>query len=204
MEFALVQLTREAAVVVAGNAGWMAWNLVLALVPLVLAVGLFRDTPGVRRTIGWWAGVAAFVLFLPNAPYVLTDVVHLFDDVRAAESDAVLSLVVLPQYVLFMVAGFASYVGCLVLLANYVGPDRARWMLPSMHALSALGIYLGRVVRLNSWDAALHPTHVVRAVGETLSLHGILTLGIAFAVLLALTDVGRWLWSVRRQLAPGR
>ncbi|HEV7888507.1 MAG TPA: DUF1361 domain-containing protein [Acidimicrobiales bacterium] len=200
----LVQVTREAAAVVSQNAWWMGWNLVLALVPLGLAVRLFRDRGrGPRRGARgawWWAGAVAFVLFLPNAPYVLTDVVHLYGDVRVVESDAVLSLAVLPQYALFMLVGFASYVACLVLLEGYAGRRRSRWMRPSIHALSALGIYLGRVVRLNSWDAALHPSAVVRAVGETISVYGVLLLGITFCVLVLLTDaaVAAWgLWSQR-------
>src|SRR4051812_24343730 len=56
---------------------WMVWNLALAAVPVFLAMALFR--PGRRHGVGWWLGTALFVLFLPNAPYVLTDVVHLFD-----------------------------------------------------------------------------------------------------------------------------
>jgi uncharacterized membrane protein len=197
--FGLVQLTREAAGVVAGNSRWMAWNLVLALVPLVLAVRLFR--PGVVRSRLWWVSVGAFVLFLPNAPYVLTDVVHLYGDVRAVESDAVLSLAVLPQYALFMVVGAVSYAASLIVLSSYVGPRFARWLRLGAHAASALGIYLGRVVRLNSWDALLRPASVVRAVSSTLSVGGVLLLAITFLVLVLLTDVVRWAWEVRRRLA---
>jgi uncharacterized membrane protein len=195
----LVQLTREAAVVVAGNGRWMAWNLVLALVPLALAVRLFRV--GAVRSRVWWAGVAAFVLFLPNAPYVLTDVVHLYGDVRAVESNAVLSLAVLPQYGLFMVAGFLSYAASLIVLSSYVG-GRWAWRARALaHGLSAVGIYLGRVVRLNSWDALLRPASVVRSVSSTFSVGGVLLLGITFCVLVLLTDVVIWAWGVRRRLA---
>ncbi len=77
---ALARTTHEAAVVLAGNARWMGWNLLLALVPLALALLLFRGRR--ERTALWWLGTAAFVAFLPNAPYVMTDVIHLFTDVR--------------------------------------------------------------------------------------------------------------------------
>jgi uncharacterized membrane protein len=55
----------------------LSWNLLLALVPLVLSMLLFED----ERTRGWfwWLGVGLFVAFLPNAPYALTDVIHLFE-----------------------------------------------------------------------------------------------------------------------------
>ncbi len=47
-------------------AGWMAWNLLLAAVPALLAVPLFALF---RRPTGWWwVLLAVFVAFLPNAP----------------------------------------------------------------------------------------------------------------------------------------
>ena len=65
------------------HSGWMAWNLTLALVAVALAVWLFRvERP---RTVGWWVGFGAFALFLPNAPYVLTDLIHLRWSVEAIE-----------------------------------------------------------------------------------------------------------------------
>src|SRR5688500_10718967 len=96
----VVQSTRAMAVELAENAPWMGWNLLLALVPLALALVLFRGHRD--RTASWWLAAAAFVAFLPNAPYVMTDVIHLYSDVRTVESDAVLSLAVLPQYALFI------------------------------------------------------------------------------------------------------
>ena len=47
----------------------------LAAVPAILAVPLFWGTH--RRTPFWWLGVVVFALFLPNAPYVVTDIIHL-------------------------------------------------------------------------------------------------------------------------------
>ena len=56
--------------VVVRNRFWMVWNLILASVPLALAVPVFRHR-GPRR-VGWWLGLGLLVLFLPNAPYVVT------------------------------------------------------------------------------------------------------------------------------------
>lgn len=190
----LARATYEAAVVLAGNAHWMGWNLVLALVPLILAVVLFRGPR--ERTRLWWLGAVAFVAFLPNAPYVMTDVIHLFTDVRMVESDAVLSLAVLPQYVLFIGAGVASYTACLLMVEARVGP---RVVLP-LHAVCTVGIYLGRVVRLNSWDLFIRPWRVVDAALETVSVRNSLTLLIVFCALFLVHDVARRLWAARALL----
>src|SRR5258707_813088 len=68
--------------------GFMLWNAFLAGCPAALALALFTRPAPERRGVLWWAGLAAWVLFLPNAPYVLTDVVHMIDDIQRAHSDA--------------------------------------------------------------------------------------------------------------------
>lgn len=175
--------------VLVGNARWMGWNLVLALVPLALAVVLFRGRR--ERTPLWWLGTAAFVAFLPNAPYVMTDVIHLFTDVRNVESDAVLSLAVLPQYVLFIGVGVASYTACLLLVGRHQ---------LLLHGVCAIGIYIGRVARLNSWDLLLRPGRVIGAVVDSISVRNLLTLLILYCTLFLVHDVAKRLWVARAVL----
>lgn len=136
-----------------GNTGWMAWNAILAIAPLTLAVPLFRL--GRRPSVLWWGGLAAFVALLPNAPYVLTDVVHLLPDLQQAQGlPGALGLLV--QYAALFTAGVLSYVVSLVLAVRWLA-DRG-WRRGTVaielgaHLACAVGIYLGRVTRLNSWD----------------------------------------------------
>lgn len=162
----MVGVVKLAAEAVASNSEWMAWNLTLALVPLLLACILFLH-PG-RRTVAWWMCVAVFVAFLPNAPYVLTDVVHLVDDARTTSSDVVVSLALVPQYAAFFLVGFEAYVLSLLLVGRYLRKNGlARWVLPvelTLHALCAVGIHLGRFDRLNTWDAVVRPDGLWRGV----------------------------------------
>jgi uncharacterized membrane protein len=147
--------------------GFMVWNLVLAAVPAVLAVALFPR----RRTAvggpGWWFGLLAWVLFLPNAPYVLTDVVHMVDDVRRSRSDAH-AYVLVAIYGAFFTCGLASYAFSLQRLRAFL--HRAgvhRLVAPALivlHGASVIAMYLGRFVRLNSWDAVLAPQRVLLSV----------------------------------------
>lgn len=146
----------------------MAWNLFLAFVPFALSVWLFRRASfssassfslRIRpRSLLWWLGVLVFVAFLPNAPYVLTDIIHLIDGIRANDSVWVITLILIPQYLLFIFTGFEAYVLSLINLGYYL--HRQGWgkfifgaeLL--IHGLSAIGIYLGRFLRFNSWDLA--------------------------------------------------
>jgi uncharacterized membrane protein len=164
----MVGVVRVAAKAVASNGDWMAWNLMLALVPLLLACLLFFYPR--RRTAAWWMGVAAFVAFLPNAPYVLTDVIHLVGDARRTSSDMVVALALIPQYAVFFLMGFECYVLSLLLVGRYLRQHgRASWVLPvemGLHAMCAVGIHLGRFDRLNSWDAIARPDLFWRGVTE--------------------------------------
>lgn len=137
------------------NLRWMTWNLFLAFVPLALSVWLFRRARS--RSVVWWVGLLVFIAFLPNAPYVLTDVIHLVDDIRRGWfSIWTITLVLIPQYVLFIVAGFEAYVLSLINLGYYLNQQgKSKWIVwveLLIHGLSAIGIYLGRFLRFNSWD----------------------------------------------------
>jgi uncharacterized membrane protein len=172
------------------NAVWMSANLLLALVPVLLAALLF--VPDRRHTAGWWVGVAVFVAFLPNAPYVLTDVVHFAHEARTASTDDQV-LALLAEYGVLMTAGLAAYALCIWLLRQRLTADgAARWRWPvelALHGLCSVGIFLGRFLRLNTWDLLVRPGTVVQYVRvpqpSTIAVI-ILTFGILSAATLAL------------------
>jgi uncharacterized membrane protein len=167
------------------NALWMGWNTLLALVPLAFALVLFRR----RETRGplWWIGATGFVLLLPNAPYVLTDVIHLFDDVRASTSDHEVFLGIVPVYGAFFAIGVVSYSWCIALARGALSAMGERWLAGwelALHALCAVGIYLGRVHRLDSWDVVVDPRLVrdaTRALSGPTALVGITIVGVVIA-----------------------
>lgn len=157
---AVLQSVAEGLVAVAGdNRGWMTWNLFLAFVPVVLALLIFRHRG--ERNEWWWAGLALFVLFLPNAPYVITDLVHLRGDVVSADGDAAVVGAVLPTYAVFIGAGLLAYTFSLSELGRYL--ERTGWAQRrpaieiGVHALAAIGVVLGRFARLNSWEPVTEP-----------------------------------------------
>jgi uncharacterized membrane protein len=145
----------------------MGWDLFLAVVPLALACVHFRRGPS--RGPLWWAGLLVFVLFLPNAAYPLTDFLHFVLKVRQRPHLPAwaVALLVVPEYFLYIGTSFLAYVLSLQFLGQYLRRiGRPRMVAPVeglLHAGTAMGIYLGRVLRLNSWDALTHPVAVVGA-----------------------------------------
>jgi uncharacterized membrane protein len=136
------------------NMRWMTWNLFLAFIPLALSVWLFRHKRG--GSLVWWLGFLSFYAFLPNAPYLLTDVIHLIDDIRRIQSVWMITLVIIPVYIIVIFAGFEAYVISLINLGHYLHRiGKSNWIFTVeliTHALCAVGIYWGRFLRFNSWD----------------------------------------------------
>jgi len=157
--------------VLARNHLWMTWNLVLAAVPALLAPPVFRHRG--RRGPGWWFGLAVVALFVPNAPYVVTDLVHLRGDVVLAGSDLDVVGGVLPAYGLFIAAGFACYAFVISEGRRYLDQrGLTAWRAPAeiaLHATCAVGVVLGRVARLNSWEPVTEPVGTLERVVLTLS-----------------------------------
>lgn len=167
--------------------GWILWNLFLAFIPLVLSFILFKRQSS-ARPVWWWVLLVVFIAFLPNAPYMLTDIVHLIRGTRAGYSVWVIALVFVPLHVGAMLAGFEAYVVSLLNQGRYLKRQGARqWVLRSellVHLLSAIGIYLGRFRRFNSWDLAVSPTDILASTLDDLtSKRPIAVILITFAVL---------------------
>ncbi|ACK68950.1 protein of unknown function DUF1361 [Gloeothece citriformis PCC 7424] len=147
------------------------WNLFLAFIPLVLSVWLFRWSK--KASIFWWIVFLVFIAFLPNAPYVLTDVIHLIDLIRSGYSVWTITLVLIPQYTLFILAGFEAYVMSLINLGFFLHRQKLSQYILAVeliiHALSAIGIYLGRFERFNSWDFVTKPKILLSSIMDNLA-----------------------------------
>ncbi len=139
----------------AGNFNYlfMPWNLFLALVPLGLSLGL-RATAKLRHAVPL---LAVWLLFFPNAPYVLTDLIHL----KARSHSQVslwLDLLMLLSFALVSLwLGFQS----LRLVQQWFDQRWSRtagWLMTiGVLTLSGFGVYLGRFLRWNSWDLLRRP-----------------------------------------------
>jgi len=181
----LDQVAPNLADLIRRDAWWMGWNTLLAWVPVGLALLLFRgDGPRrVSRSPVWWAGAALFALFLPNAPYVVTDLIHLRSDILLSDEGGPVVTAVLPVYALLVGSGLLAYHLALSAMLRHLGRlGLGAWqgrVTLATHALCAVGIFLGRWARLNSWEPVVAPhTALERIVAH-------LTWGWAPALILA-------------------
>lgn len=140
---------------------------IVGVIGILLVISLvFIKNPQLPKGWLWWVGLFAFIAFLPNAPYVLTDIVHLIRGISSGRMPAwVIALAFIPIHLTAILLGFEAYVISILNLGHYLKQIGARTLiLPTelaIHALSALGIYLGRFLRFNSWDVVIEPTSVL-------------------------------------------
>jgi uncharacterized membrane protein len=164
----------------------------------LMAVDLWVIKRSHSRSILWWLGFLVFIGFLPNAPYVLTDVIHLIDDIRMGYSIWIITLALIPLYLLFMFVGFQAYVLSVMHMGDYLRRQGwGRFIFVSelvVHALSAIAIYLGRFLRFNSWDIITNPQMLVNSVIEDLmAKRPVLVMLITFLVISGLYWLMKWL-----------
>lgn len=139
---------------------FLVWNIFLAIVPFFLATYLEIA----RKKMMQWFLFFSWLLFFPNAPYVITDLLHLFErpsiplwfDVLFLFSAAWLGL-------LF---GLMSLVHVEKWLLQNFNQTKTNWLLFCCMMLSGFGVYLGRFLRFNSWDAVHDPGTLLYTIGS--------------------------------------
>jgi uncharacterized membrane protein len=188
---------------------FLVWNLLLAVLPFPFAL-LTDYLLRYRRTILALPGAAIGLLFLPNSPYLMTDLVHLSPREVPYWYDTLL-------YASFAVTGVLLGFGSIALVHSAVRDRFGRawgWAVAlTSLVLSAFGIYLGRVERWNSWNIIGDPRSLARSVFapirnpfENARTVGFVLLYSAFLVLgyVAVAMIGSLFSSELRTKAPDR
>lgn len=144
---------------------FLLWNLFLAWVPLFFAlVGRRLSTSTSKNTkfeqIQIYTTLAFWLLFFPNAPYLITDLIHLSDNKsQILWFDAV-------GFFIAALAGMATGLYSLFVahqVLNRLTTSILAWIIISGSiTLSGFGLYLGRFVRFNSWDLFTNPVYLLR------------------------------------------
>jgi uncharacterized membrane protein len=138
---------------------FVGFNLFLAWIPLVLAYGLSYSARSKAAWIALPPLAVLWIIFLPNAPYLVTDLVHLEEGVNAVNV-VLLSLLAITG-VLLGVKSLKLVQGAVERLFGRTAGWR---FVQGIAVLTAVGIYLGRVLRWNSWTVIHHPEIIMHAV----------------------------------------
>ncbi len=136
---------------------FLSWNLFLAFIPWWISNYLKqRESIQLKHLplIGLW------LLFIPNSPYILTDLFHLKPRLYLPLwFDLVL---VLSFALIGMIVFFNSLKDMLLILKSLVSPILFTLLTPIVFWLISFGLYLGRYLRFNSWNVVNHPFQLIR------------------------------------------
>jgi uncharacterized membrane protein len=186
---------------------FLLWNLFLAWIPYLLALVVRRIVVGRRFSADSpiAAGIKpvavllalAWLFFYPNAPYILTDFIHVIrTPVRVEPPHPFITKNALLWYDIILNSAFA-FIGHIIGLISLLilhriirrKYDRQRgWAFTIIAtALGGYGIYLGRFERLNSWDIVRGPVRTLRiAFANLINLKAVLV-SLCFALFIFLT-----------------
>lgn len=127
------------------------WNLFLAIIPFGLSSLLLQA----QKKNLYWLIFLTWILFFPNALYIITDLMHLkqvnniplwFDVIlffSAAINGLLIAFISLYQVELFLQSRFSN--------------NKTQLMLACCLFISSFGVYIGRFLRWNSWDIFFNP-----------------------------------------------
>lgn len=147
---------------------FLEWNLFLAVIPAV-AAWLFAKAAARRFPTALQAlWFTIWLAFLPNAPYVMTDLVHLG---HAAAVPVWYDLMLLGSCgATGLLLGYTSLADVQAAVARRFSAGLGWAMAITGLLLSGFGIYLGRFQRLNSWDTVTKPlqltSDIVHLLGD--------------------------------------
>lgn len=133
------------------------WNLFLALIPLFCSGLLEKEKTFNYKSI---SVLLLWLLFLPNAPYLITDIFH-FEERPPVPQWFDLMLVVSGAW-----NGILYFMISLFKIENFLNktcqPKLVNKLMPLVLLLSGYGVYIGRYLRYNSWDVVTEPFNIVK------------------------------------------
>lgn len=140
---------------------FLLWNLFLAWIPYLIGLGLFIYR---QRISVWlmWILVLLWLLFFPNAPYIATDFFH-FD--QKPRIPVWFDLVMLFSFAWSgLLLGLISLRDVHMVVADKMGCVGGRLFALGAILFGALGVYMGRYLRWNSWDVFIDPLALLNDV----------------------------------------
>ncbi|RXP57105.1 DUF1361 domain-containing protein [Lutibacter sp. HS1-25] len=139
------------------------WNLFLAFIPWFLTSFLMINSKYKKNKIVIGTLLFFWLLFFPNAPYILTDLIHL-EGKQSVQLwfDLILILSFAWTGLLF---GILSLMDIEKLLNQVMSKKRVNFIIVILLFIGSFGVYLGRFLRWNSWDIISNPFGLISDIG---------------------------------------
>ena len=170
----------------------MDWNLFLSWIPLIIAflannfTKRFGHTPVAIALLS-----LVWIVFFPNAPYMVTDLAHLTVDYQR-------DLTWHDTIMLFFYAEVSLFNGLVSLYwihqawRDVYSRKVTTYLLLASLPLAGFGVYLGRVRRMNSWDVIHDPRLILENLFQSLMDRTALVFSLEIGALLGILYLVLW------------
>ncbi len=173
---------------------FLLWNLQMAWLPFLFAWGAFvtaATPPATWLKTVWQVGLGLlWLLFFPNAPYLVTDLMHLqpLGNVPIWYDAILLFAFALTGLLL----GFLSLYFMQTMVLQRFGRTASWGFVLVTVGLSSFGVYIGRFLRFNSWDVFTNPLHLIYNLVTHLDQPYLLIRSMTVSLLLSLLLLGTY------------
>ncbi len=139
---------------------FLLWNLFLAWIPYKLSLGFSTSIRGQK----WqqWILLFCWLLFFPNALYITTDLIHL--NLRRDVPLWYDVILIFTSAITGLMMAFASLIHVETFLKTQFTKKLTSIIVIACLFLGSFGVYLGRFLRVNSWDVITNPINLYRAI----------------------------------------
>ncbi len=139
---------------------FLAWNLFLAFIPFMISGWLLKQEKRSRLLMA--AAFIAWLLFIPNAFYIITDLFHLpLNESVPLWYDLALLLSFAWSGILF---GVISVRQMEKTIEQFAGRSFGMFFILPVMFMNGLGVYIGRYLRFNSWDVIANPLQLAKDI----------------------------------------
>jgi len=141
---------------------FLIWNLFLAYVPLLIQQLSLKHVKVGSKS--WYSLVVAWLLFLPNAPYIVTDLIHPLTAVQKGLAFGVplgfLSVISAALLGLLWFLRSLRYFDEQLDQLGFSEPLR-RVTIAMITLATGCGVWMGRTLRFNTWDVLTQPWEII-------------------------------------------
>lgn len=163
---------------------FLVWNLFLAWIPYWIAISIEGFYKLSQSKVLVFGLIGLWLLFFPNAPYIITDLLHLHP-----RGDAPF------WYDLMLIVSFAWTGMILGLISLHeirifikkIYTNKLSWIFTVVATvLCGFGIFLGRCLRFNSWDIITNPLELAQDILFSLTNGMALKVTLIFSIFMIL------------------
>lgn len=140
------------------------FNLFLALIPFFISSYLLLNPEKQNKKIWLYPLLISWLLFFPNAPYILTDLYHLKP---RPGSHVWFDFVMLFSFAWTgLIFGIISLLDIEKIVRKKIGAIQTNVLITLLLFATSFGVYLGRFLRWNSWDIISNPLGLAIDIGN--------------------------------------